>query len=126
LLFENEVFWMKHPGRIFPEVFSSIFKKPATVKYPTVKVDMPENYRGRITFDSKLCIGCKICMRDCPAKAVLIEPTETEKVFKATFFLDHCIFCAQCADSCPRKALHPSKTFELAHYNRASLEDRQK
>ena len=117
---------MIHPGRILSEVFPSLFKKAATLMYPVERPNIPPDFRGRIVFDSKSCIGCKICMRDCPAKAVKIEPTEVEKVFKATFLLDHCIYCAQCVDSCPRNSLKSSTDFELAHYNRESLEDLQK
>ena len=116
---------MKHPGRIMPEVLKSLFKKPATTTYPKEKAVIPKNFRGKIKFDSKTCIGCKICMRDCPAKAVEISPTDQEKVFKAKFYLDRCIYCAQCVDSCPRKALSSSEQFELANYNRANLEDDQ-
>ncbi len=116
---------MKHPGKILPEAVRMLWKKPATVKYPVEKVAMPENFRGKIKFNSQTCIGCKICMRDCPAKAVEISPTDKEKVFKAKFYLDRCIYCAQCVDSCPRKALSSSPEYELAHYDRKKLEDHQ-
>jgi formate hydrogenlyase subunit 6/NADH:ubiquinone oxidoreductase subunit I len=116
---------MKHPGWIFPEVMSMLMTKAATLRYPAERPAIPEHFRGKIAFDQKLCIGCNICMRDCPSKAVVIEKTDQEKVFKATFFLDRCIFCAQCVDSCPRKALASTKSFELAHYNRKALEDHQ-
>jgi formate hydrogenlyase subunit 6/NADH:ubiquinone oxidoreductase subunit I len=116
---------MKHPGRIIPEIFRMLVKKPATVNYPQEKKVMPKNFRGKIKFDSKACIGCKICMRDCPAKAIEISPTGQEKVFKSKFYLDRCIFCAQCVDSCPRKALSSSTEFELAHFDRKKLEEDQ-
>ncbi len=116
---------MKRPGRIMPEVIRSLFKKPATLNYPQEKAQMPENFRGKIKFNSGACIGCKICMRDCPAKAITISPTDKEKVFKAKFYLDRCIYCAQCVDSCPRKALSNTPEFELAHYDRKKLEDEQ-
>ncbi len=116
---------MKHPGKIFPEVFSSLGKPPATVKYPFEKAEVPEDLRGKIAFDAKNCIGCKMCMRDCPAKAIEIEKVGEEKVFKAVFHLDRCIYCAQCVDSCPRNALHYTPQFELAQYERKKLQETQ-
>lgn len=112
---------MKLPGRMLPEVFRTFLKPPVTVRYPYVRVDMPKDFRGRIVFDAKLCIGCKMCMRDCPSKAIVIEKVGENKVFKATFYLDRCLYCAQCVDSCPKDALKTSPNFELAKYKREDL-----
>ncbi len=117
---------MKYPGKILPEVLKTAMKPPVTVRYPYERTEIPEGFRGKIHFDAKLCIGCKMCMRDCPAKAVEIEKIGEDKVFKATFYLDHCIYCAQCVDSCPKKALASTPEFELAHYQRDKLADIQK
>ena len=103
----------------------SLTKPPATVKYPFEKAQVPQDFRGKLAFDAKLCSGCKICMRDCPAKAIVIEKVGEEKVFKANFALDHCIYCAQCVDSCPRKALVATDQFELANYQRDKLKETQ-
>lgn len=116
---------MNHPGKILPEVLSTMMKPPVTIRYPYEKACMPPDYRGKIAFDAKLCIGCKMCMRDCPAKAIDIQKVGEEKVFKADFLLDHCIYCAQCVDSCPRNALAITPAFELAQYDRCKLKDTQ-
>lgn len=114
--------------KILPEVFRNIIKPPATIKYPHEKGETSAGFRGRIVFDGKLCIGCKMCMRDCPAKAIRIEPAgaaEGEKKFKCTISLDRCLFCAQCVDSCPRKALAGTDEYELVCFDREDFEDRQ-
>ncbi|MCL6588411.1 MAG: 4Fe-4S binding protein [Firmicutes bacterium] len=116
---------MKHPGKIAPEVFKNIVKPAATLKYPFVKPDIPATYRGKIVFDAKSCIGCKLCMRDCPSKAIAIEKVGEEKVFRAHFDLDRCIYCAQCVDSCPRNSLATTTQFELANYSREKLKEIQ-
>ena len=116
---------MKHPGKILPEVFRTAVKPPVTVKYPYERTEIPSDYRGKIMFDPNLCIGCKMCMRDCPSKAIEIEKVGEDKVFKAIFHLDHCIYCAQCVDSCPKKALASTPQFELANYQRDKLQDNQ-
>lgn len=111
---------MKKPGKMFPFVMNMLFKKPATVKYPYVKAVKPEKFRGKLHYTADKCIGCKICMRDCPAGAITIEKI-ADKQFKAIVQLDRCIYCGQCVDSCPKDALECTKEFELANFNRESL-----
>jgi formate hydrogenlyase subunit 6/NADH:ubiquinone oxidoreductase subunit I len=59
-------------------------------------------------------------MRDCPSMAIEIEKI-AEKKFKALMYLDRCIYCGQCVDSCPKDALHTTKEFELAGFDRAKM-----
>ena len=117
---------MKHPGKILPEVLRMAHTKPATVRYPYERTEIPADFRGKIAFNAQNCIGCKICMRDCPARAIEISKPGEEKIFECTFYLDRCIYCAQCVESCPRKALSITPQFELATYKRDSLRDHQK
>jgi len=113
---------VKGPGKMLSLVFPSLFKKPATVLYPFVKPEVVANFRGKLKFDQSKCIGCKICMRDCPSEAIeIFRISETEKIFKAVVRLDRCLYCGQCTDSCPKDALEMTKEFALAHFNRESL-----
>ena len=111
---------MIRPGMMIRQLLESIFKKPATTLYPLVKREMPDKYRGKIVFAPSLCIGCKICMRDCPSNAITIAKVG-EKQFECTIDLAKCIYCAQCVDSCPKKALEATKEFELAVLDRSKL-----
>jgi len=101
------------------EVLSHIFKKPATSKYPFVKAEVPEGFRGKQVFDIGLCISCGLCSRDCPAKA--IEMVDVDGKRRPLFHLDLCIFCYQCAESCPRNAIKSSLIFELASTDKSDL-----
>jgi formate hydrogenlyase subunit 6/NADH:ubiquinone oxidoreductase subunit I len=101
------------------EAFSQLFAKPATSKYPFVKAEVPEGFRGKQVFDITLCVSCGLCSRDCPAKA--IEMVEVEGKRRPLFHLDLCIFCYQCAESCPRNAIKSSELFELASTNKSDL-----
>jgi len=101
------------------EVLSHIFKKPATSKYPFVKAEVPEGFRGKQVFDISLCISCGLCSRDCPAKA--IEMIDVDGKRRPLFHLDLCIFCYQCAESCPRNAIKSSLIFELASTDKSDL-----
>lgn len=101
------------------EVLSQIFTKPATGKYPFVKASVPEDFRGKQVFDTNLCVGCGLCARDCPTKA--IEMVDVDEERRPLFHLDLCIFCYQCAESCPRNAIKSSMFFELASTNKSNL-----
>ncbi len=111
---------MTKPGKMVNEVLKTLFQKPATVRYPYEKITLPERFRGRIRFSANKCIGCKMCMRDCPSSAITITKVG-DKQFQAEFDLDKCIYCAQCVDTCPKKALEITGEFELAQLNRSKL-----
>ncbi len=108
------------PGRMLNLVLQSLFKRPATLNYPVDKSGMPKGFRGKITFDPSKCIGCRMCMRDCPANAITINKVG-EKRFEAVFDLGRCIYCAQCVDSCLKRALVSSPEFELAQLDKKKL-----
>jgi formate hydrogenlyase subunit 6/NADH:ubiquinone oxidoreductase subunit I len=101
------------------ELLYHLFRKPATEKYPFVKVEVPEGFRGKQVYDINLCISCGLCSRDCPAKA--IEMVEVDGKRRPLFHLDQCIFCYQCAESCPRNAIQSTKFFELATTDKSTL-----
>lgn len=122
---------MKKPARMIGEIFRHIFKKPATSSYPFTPAKLMPDFRGRIDFDSAKCIGCKMCERSCPAKAIEIklaseQPAAEEgkppkKIYECFMHLDSCVFCWQCADSCPKKALIKTSDFELASVKKEEL-----
>ncbi|MDD2706501.1 MAG: 4Fe-4S binding protein [Verrucomicrobiae bacterium] len=111
---------MKKPGKMLMEVLRHAPKKPATEMYPHVRPYVPERFRGRLDFIPGKCIGCKMCMRDCPSKAITINKIGDKK-FEAVIDLDRCIYCGQCVDSCPKDALLMTTDFELAQLDRRKL-----
>ena len=111
---------MKRPGKMMSQVLRSIFKRPATTKYPFVKSVMPEKFRGKLKFYPERCIGCRLCMKDCPSNAITIKKVG-EKQFECEIDLGKCIYCAQCVDSCMKKALESTREFELASLDREKL-----
>ncbi|MGC8867278.1 MAG: 4Fe-4S binding protein [Elusimicrobiales bacterium] len=123
----------KKPLKLLPEALRQIKRKPATVKYPFEKARVYPGFRGKVVFDSAKCIGCKMCMRVCPSKAIEINQVSQEtktledgkqitiKKYECMMNLDRCIYCAQCVEVCPKKALAFTQDFELAQLERSKL-----
>lgn len=110
---------MKRPGKMLREVLNHLLKKPATKKYPYEPIKLPDGFRGRLRFYPERCVGCKLCMKDCPADAIIIE--KIGDTFEAIVDLDKCIYCGQCVLSCNKNALEMTKQFELAQIDKRTL-----
>lgn len=74
----------------------------------------PEGFRGRVAYDKSACIGCKMCIRVCPAHA--IDSLDEEK--KVLFHMDRCCFCAQCTEICPVSCIWMTHEFAFSSYDR--------
>ncbi len=136
---------MARPAKMLRELIGSLCTVPITVRYPYQKLKMPPKYRGRISCKADLCVGCRLCVRDCPSGAIQIVQLPGEKYqfayrsllegkkvnvqiekpgkkkFKAVIDLGKCLFCAQCVETCPRKALSETEDYELAALTKDSL-----
>ncbi|MCL1816659.1 MAG: 4Fe-4S binding protein [Clostridiales bacterium] len=113
------------PGKIAGNALKHLLKKPATVSYPKGEMTIDANYRGKLVFDPFDCIGCKLCVRDCPAKALTIENvgTKEDKDFICRLNLAHCIFCGQCSDSCNKHCITLTPQIELSSTDKLELEN---
>ena len=105
-----------------PELFRHLFKKPATVKYPFEKLQVPPGFRGSPYLLTEKCIACRACERDCPAEAIEITSvSQAEKTYKMLIHNDRCVHCAQCVESCPTDAMQINSEFEIAAFSRHKL-----
>ena len=103
-------------GLLLGDILRSLFRRPATVKYPFERRAAPPRLRGQLFFDPTRCTGCALCVKDCPASAIeLIAVDKANKRFALRYHLDRCTFCAQCVESCRFRCLELSNSrWELA------------
>jgi formate hydrogenlyase subunit 6/NADH:ubiquinone oxidoreductase subunit I len=111
-------------GTMITDLLRSLFKKPATERYPFVKREAPPRFRGKLYWVPEKCTGCQLCIKDCPANAIeLIVIDKAAKRFVMRYHADHCTYCAQCVESCRFKCLNLSnKDWEMAAMNKQPLE----
>ena len=109
------------PGRIAGMTVRTLFKKPSTIEYPAAGTDpaVERNYRGELTYDPSNCVGCRLCMKDCPTGALKI--IKADDGMHAELDLAHCIFCCQCVDSCHKKCLGFTQKTGLSQMKREAL-----
>jgi len=113
---------MRRPGKILPLTLKQLVSKPATVSYPAGPERQFPDIRGKVVHNTKVCVGCTACMRDCPSKAIeIVRISETERKFQAFIRTDSCTFCSQCVDGCPKSALRYTSDFELAALSRTAM-----
>ncbi|MCX8180400.1 MAG: 4Fe-4S binding protein [Thermofilaceae archaeon] len=89
------------------EAIKNFFRKRATILYPEEKIEPSATFRGMLSFERSLCIGCGLCWRVCPASA--IKQDRDDRGVRPIFFLDRCIFCHICVEICPKKAIKASR-----------------
>jgi formate hydrogenlyase subunit 6/NADH:ubiquinone oxidoreductase subunit I len=89
-------------GSMLGEILHSLFRRPATVRYPFgVRKAVPRRLRGILKYDPDKCVGCLLCMKDCPANAIeIIAVDKPNKRFIMRFNADRCSYCAQCVVNC--------------------------
>jgi NADH-quinone oxidoreductase subunit I len=113
-----------------------MFKPVVTVRYPRLRIDIPEGFRGPVelvtnpeTGDHN-CSACGTCARICPSGVITVQggkkkaagengegaakPAEDLFVITDQLIIDfsRCSLCGLCVESCPRKALTFSHIYE--------------
>ncbi len=109
--------------KLLREVISNIFSRPATIQYPREPAAVSSEYRGLHYPDLNKCIGCSLCMVDCPANAIKMvklpsdykNPKNPKGIYPVVDY-GKCVFCYQCVFVCPVKAYITSNKFDMTDY----------
>jgi len=114
-------------GAMIGDITRSLFKRPATERYPFERKPTPTRLRGQLVWDPAKCTGCKVCLRDCPADAIeLLVVDKAAKRFVLRFHVDRCTYCAQCVVNCNFDCLQMShEQWELASLKKERPDSRE-
>ena len=90
---------------------SWMFRRPYTVQWPDkiekhIEDTLPERYRGILEVETRLCIACLACMKECPIEVIAItveRNAETKERRITQFDIDasKCMACGLCVEACP-------------------------
>ncbi len=83
-------------------------------------VPLPEGIRGRLAYDYDTCIGCAMCEKVCPARAIELYPVKAgeKKSKRIVIFLSRCTYCGECVDICPKNCITMEKFVFMAGYDK--------
>jgi len=116
---------LKKPA-LLKEVFKSLISKPATIQYPKELTPVEPDSRGRHYADLNKCIGCSLCMIECPADAIKMEkipekyeaPKRNPKKIYPVIDYFRCVYCYRCVSICPTSAYVTTPEYRLASLER--------
>ncbi|MDD3890072.1 MAG: 4Fe-4S binding protein [Syntrophomonadaceae bacterium] len=86
---------------MIPNIISNLTHGPRTRIYPLEVRKLPTGARGHIEFDMEKCIFCSLCMKRCPADAIIVD----RKGKTLTFAPLRCIVCEACIEGCAKDAI---------------------
>ncbi len=107
---------------LLSKVVKYIFSKPATIQYPREETPVEPDFRGRQYADLSKCVGCSLCMIECPPKAIRMEripegyevpKRNARRMFPVVNYLK-CIYCYRCVTVCPTRAYVVTNEYRLA------------
>ncbi|HVN57916.1 MAG TPA: NADH-quinone oxidoreductase subunit I [Bacteroidales bacterium] len=124
-----------------PGIFSGLmitlghfFRRKATVRYPEVKREFSETFRGwhvlkRDDEGRERCTACGLCALSCPAEAITMVAAERkpgeehlyrEEKYAAKYEINmlRCIFCGLCEEACPKEAIFLTKRMVSSGFSR--------
>ncbi len=102
---------------LLPNILEALFSKSETIAYPAVPHKSSAGYRGSVRIKAENCIGCGLCVRDCPAAALILEK-DSKQSFRLIHYRDRCALCGQCELSCKFNSIYLDNTYKEAFSKR--------
>jgi len=107
---------------LLPNIGEALFSRPETIPYPKGTHQSSANYRGSVHLIAENCIGCGLCVRDCPSAALALEK-ESQLSFRLIHYRDRCTSCGQCELSCKFNSIYLDNTYIEASADRKDFLD---
>ncbi len=103
-----------------PQVIRTLFRRSGTTRFPYEPSEFHAAYRGQVHANPKNCVGCGLCVRDCPAGALSLEKRSRQS-FTLKHYAERCAYCAQCEYSCKFNAIYLGNSYNESVFDKESL-----
>ena len=94
----------------------NIFQGPATEAFPLAPAPTPDRFRGRVSINPDLCVGCGICKHVCTGGAINISPSADKTGYHYTVWYNSCCLCGSCRYYCPTNAISIVNNWHNSHF----------
>lgn len=117
---------------VLRDAIKHLLSKPSTVEYPKTATLVEADYRGAHYPDLNRCVGCSLCMINCPSQCIsmerLPEGVQLKHNRRGVFpVVDYrsCVFCYRCVKVCPFGAFVTTNEYRLAVGGREAVSSRR-
>jgi formate hydrogenlyase subunit 6/NADH:ubiquinone oxidoreductase subunit I len=90
---------------LLPNILLAFIRSPETDDYPNRKPAYALRFRGKVNVHAENCVGCGLCVLDCPANALRLNK-QSKEIFQLLHFRANCTYCGQCEQSCRFNAIY--------------------
>ncbi|QNB46012.1 4Fe-4S dicluster domain-containing protein [Thermanaerosceptrum fracticalcis] len=93
----------------------NLLKGPSTDPYPFGETFVPKGLRGKIKYNAKACVACRMCEHVCAGGAIQIREVADKSGLEFILWHNTCAFCGLCEHYCPTKAIRLTEDYHTAH-----------